>query len=68
MADTHLPSSGGRADDNSGGTTLFVAPGLQFVTRRWVLEGIVQIPVVQSLNGMALADDVTVRAGVRMNF
>ncbi len=59
---------GGLADTNSGGTTLFIAPGLQYVTKRWVVEGIVQLPAVQSLNGMALEDDFTIRAGFRFNF
>ena len=59
---------GGLADTNSGGTTLFLAPGLQYVTKRWVIEGIVQLPAVQSLNGMALEDHFTVRAGFRFNF
>ena len=54
-------------DANSGGTTLFVSPGLQYVTKRWVIEGIVQLPVVQNLNGTALKDDFIVRAGFRLN-
>ena len=32
----------GSEDPNSGGTTLFVDPGLQYVTKRWILEAIVQ--------------------------
>ncbi len=59
---------GGLADHDSGGTTLYIAPGLQYVTKRWVVEGIVQLPAVQSLNGMALEDHFTVRAGFRINF
>lgn len=58
----------GARDPNSGGTTLFLSPGLQYVTKRWVLEGIVQLPVVQDLNGTALEDDFIVRAGFRVNF
>ncbi len=58
----------GRLDDpNSGGTTLFLSPGLQYVTKNWILEGIVQLPVVQELNGTALEDDFIVRAGFRLN-
>lgn len=60
--------SGGADDPNSGGTTVFLSPGLQYVTKRWVLEGIVQLPVVQDLNGTALEDNFTVRAGFRVNF
>jgi hypothetical protein len=60
--------SGGIDDPDSGGTTLFLSPGLQYVTKRWVLEGIVQLPVAQDLNGGAIEDDVMVRAGFRVNF
>lgn len=59
---------GGVDDPNSGGTRLFLSPGLQYVTKRWVLEAIVQLPVVQDLGGTALEDDYTVRAGFRVNF
>lgn len=59
---------GGTDDPNSGGTRLFLSPGLQYVTKRWVLEAIVQLPVVQDLNGMELEDDFIVRAGFRVNF
>lgn len=57
----------GLDDPNSGGTMLFLSPGLQYVTKRWVIEGIVQLPVVQDLNGTALKDDFIVRAGFRLN-
>lgn len=60
--------SGGAGDANSGGTVLFVAPGLQYVTKRWIVEAIVQLPVLQDLNGTALGDDYIVRAGIRINF
>lgn len=53
---------------NSGGVTLFVTPGLQYVTRRWVLEAAVQLPVMQNLNGTALEKSHVVRAGIRVNF
>lgn len=55
-------------DPNSGGTSVFLSPGLQYVTKRWIVEGIVQLPVSQDLNGTALEDDYTVRVGVRFNF
>ena len=53
---------------NSGGTQFLASPGLQYVTRRWIAEAIVQIPLVQDLNGTALKDNYTVRAGFRVNF
>jgi len=59
---------GGTNDPNSGGTKLFLSPGLQYVTRRWILEAIVQLPGVQELNGTALKDSYSVRAGFRVNF
>lgn len=55
-------------DANTGGTWLLVVPGLQYVTRRWIVEGAVQIPIAQNLNGSALELDSIVRAGVRFNF
>jgi len=58
----------GVTDPNSGGTSLFLSPGLQYVTKRWIIEGIVQLPVSQDLNGTALEDDFVVRAGFRLNF
>lgn len=58
----------GERDENSGGTTLFIAPGLQYVTKRWIVEGVIQLPVMQNLNGNALESDYIVRAGVRVNF
>jgi len=59
---------GGAPDENSGGTTLYLAPGLQYVTKRWIVEGVVQLPVIENLNGGALKTDFVVRAGVRFNF
>lgn len=59
----------GRADDpNSGGTTLFITPGLQYVTRKWIVEAGVQIPVSQHLNGTALKNDYVFTTGFRINF
>jgi len=55
-------------DPDSGGTRVFLIPGLQFVTRRWVIEAAVQLPVVQDLNGLALENDYILRAGFRFNF
>ena len=58
----------GGKDPHSGGTSFILSPGVQYVTKRWILEAIVQVPVVQDLNGTALEDDFTVRAGFRVNF
>jgi hypothetical protein len=58
----------GQADPNSGGTTIFLAPGIQYVSRRYILEAAVQIPVLQNLNGQALENDYVARVGFRWNF
>ena len=58
----------GNSDPNSGGTTLFISPGLQYVTRQWIVEAGVQIPVRQRLNGTALKNDYAFTAGFRVNF
>ncbi|GMR18217.1 MAG: hypothetical protein BMS9Abin33_0623 [Gammaproteobacteria bacterium] len=55
-------------DPNSNGTRLFLSPGIQYVTKRWIAETAVQIPVVQNLNGTALENRHIIRAGVRFNF
>ncbi len=58
----------GRSDANSGGVRLFVTPGIQYVTRRWIFEAAVQLPVIQDLNGKALENDYILRGGFRFNF
>ncbi len=58
----------GANDPDSGGTSWIFAPGVQYVTRRWILEGIVQLPLTQNLGGDALEDDYTIRVGFRFNF
>lgn len=60
--------SGDIKDTNSGGTRLFLVPGLQYVTKRWIAEAAIQIPVMQDLNGLNLENDYIVRAGIRLNF
>lgn len=54
--------------DNSGGSTLYLTPGLQYVTRRWVMETSLQWPVLQDLNGNALEDEFTLTVGFRWNY
>ena len=58
----------GASDPNSGGTRLFLVPGLQYVTRRWIIEAAVKLPVLQKLNGTGLKSDYTVVVGFRVNF
>jgi len=58
----------GVTDTNSGGLTWNLAPGLQYVTDRFVLETAIQIPAVQNLNGTALKSNWVWTAGFRWNF
>ena len=58
----------GLGDDNSGGSHWLLAPGLQYVGRRWIFEGTVQLPISTNPHGEALEDDYTVRVGFRRNF
>lgn len=59
---------GSSDDPNSGGTRMFLTPGIQYVTKRWIVEAAVQLPAIQNLNGTALENDYIVRAGFRVNF
>ncbi len=59
----------GQMDDmNSGGMSWFLAPGLQYVTRRVVMEAALQVPIVQALNGSALENDYAGILSLRVNF
>lgn len=58
----------GTTDPNSGGTTLFLSPGLQYVTKKWIVEAGVQVPVAQNLHGTALKNDYVLTVGFRINF
>jgi len=58
----------GDTKSNTGGEQLFLDPGLQYVTQRWVLEGLVKWPVMQNLHGTALEEDFEVVGGIRFNF
>ncbi len=52
---------------DSGGTTIFLAPGIQYVGgRRWLLEASFQFPIVNAPNGTQLATDWTVSFGGRV--
>ncbi len=53
---------------NSGGSRLFITPGIQYVTRRWIIETALQIPVTQNLNGTGLENDYIARISGRFNF
>ena len=59
---------GGIEDDDSGGLTLFLSPGLQWVSRSWVVEGSIQLPIVQDLHGDALKTNYAAKLGARYRF
>jgi len=56
------------SNKNSGGSRLFITPGIQYVTRRWIIETALQIPIVQNLNGTGLENDYIARISGRFNF
>lgn len=58
----------GRKVENSGGDTIFVAPGLQFLINTVVVEGSVQLPIVQELNGTQPETEYSVLFGLRYLF
>ena len=61
-------TAGNIRDPDSGGATWYLAPGIQYVTKRVILETAVQVPVVQRLNGLALKNDYIVSVGFRVSF
>ena len=57
----------GQKVDNSGGTTVFLSPGLQYIGgRSWLVEATFQYPVINDPNGTQLATDWTVSLGTRI--
>jgi len=62
----HEDQSGTVAD--SGGHTIYVSPGLQMASKRWVAEASIQLPVYQDLNGSQVETDYTVVASLRFTF
>lgn len=59
---------GGNSDPDSGGAILYLAPGIQRVTKRTVIESVVQFPLIQNLNGNGLANDFIWSMSFRRNF
>lgn len=55
-------------DIDSGGMVWYLDPGLQFITRRIILEVAVQLPVLQDLNGTALENDFILILSGRLAF
>lgn len=59
---------GGMPVPGSGGTTWLLDPGIQYVTKRFIVEGVVQLPVAQQLNGQGLKNDYAFLFGFRVSF
>ena len=53
---------------DTGGTVVFLSPGIQLVTRRVIYEASLQFPVVESLNGSQVETDFVAAAGIRVQF
>ena len=68
FVDTKRNSSNGLKNNDSGGTNLFLSPGIQYVTQKWIIESALQIPILDSQNGNALVPDYSARIGFRRNF
>jgi hypothetical protein len=62
--------SGAQAEpEDSGGTFVFISPGVSYmVTRNVQVFGIVQLPVYQYVNGVQLTADWGATAGVGFRF
>ncbi len=58
---------GGAVVPSTGGTTWYIAPGTQYITKGYVIEGAVQIPLVQDLSGDAIRSDYIATLSLRIN-
>ncbi len=58
----------GESDPDSGGTILYLTPGIQYVTSKYILEAAVQLPAIEKLHGNALETDYIFTTGFRINF
>ena len=62
-------SLNGQEVRDSGGTVVFLSPGVQAVLApRFLVEAALQIPVLQNLNGTQLAFSSTANFGIRLLF
>jgi hypothetical protein len=55
-------------DPNSGGFQLYLTPGIQYSTQRWIADLGIKIPVINDLNGTALEPDYSILTSIRVNF
>ena len=62
-------SGANASPDDSGGTTIYLSPGVTFpVNEKLKVYGFVQVPVYQNLNGYQLAPKYTLSVGTRFEF
>ena len=59
---------GGRSISASGGNTLYLSPGLQFIVKDYIVEASFQVPVWQDRNGPQLEEDYVAVLSVRIPF
>ncbi len=53
--------------ESTGGTTLLLSPGIQYIGgRKWLVEGSIQFPIVENLNGSQLETDLIASLGLRI--
>ena len=60
--------SGGVELDGTGGTVVFLSPGVQWITKRVIYEASLQLPVAQNLNGNQVETDLVAAVGIRVQF
>jgi len=60
--------TGGTSVANSGGHTIYLSPGMQWVSKRMILEFSVQVPIIQYLNGAQVEADYTAVLSARRTF
>jgi len=65
---TQKDKSAGSLVKDSGGNTLFISPGIQWVAKRWVLESSIQLPLIKDLNGNQLETDYAIVTSLRLTF
>lgn len=58
----------GVADRNSGGFQLYLTPGVQYASRRWISDLGIKFPIINDLNGSALEPDYSILVSIRVNF
>lgn len=62
-----MDDENGQALQNTGRNIVFLSPGIQYILSRiFLVEGSLQIPIIQSLNGTQLGTDFSANVGIRL--